>query len=136
MQSLRRPSYQTTLVLIVLTSWLFMLVSSTCAMPMPRQIPVAKTMPVGCSDANHHTPDAQLSQPNQDCVLKACPDSQPNPAFNFKIDKPDVAVLILCLTWLIGAILSPRRLHLIPHRHRPPFADPIPIRYRFCTLLN
>lgn len=134
----RQSSYQTTLVLIMLISWLFMLVSSTCVMPMPKQMPVANAMPAGCSDAAHHHDNvvAQVKQPTQDCVLKACPDSQPNPTFNFKTDKPDIPVFILCLTWLIVFFFSPRRLQVIPYRHSPPFADPIPIRYRFCTLLN
>jgi hypothetical protein len=122
----------------MLTSWLFMLVSSTCVMPMPRQIPVVNAMPAGCSDAAHHHDSqvAQVNQQTQDCVLKACPDAQPHPVFNFKTDKPDIPVFILCLTWLAVAFLSPRRLRVIPHWHRPPFADPIPIRYRFCSLLN
>lgn len=134
----RQSSYQTTLVLIVLMSWLFMLVSSTCAMPMPKQMPAFNAMPAGCSDAAHHHENlvAQVKQQTQDCALKACPDSQPNPAFNFKADKSDIPVFIFCLTWLIVYGFSSRRLQVITHRSSPPFANPIPIRHRFCTLLN
>jgi len=134
----RHHHYQTVMVLIMLTSWLFMLVSSTCAMPMPAQmqIPVTDTMPVGCSDSAHHGAAATQLSPNQNCTLKACPDSQPNPALNFKIDKPDLPVFILCLTWLSIYIFSPLPCLFTRHRQRRPTANPIPIRYRFCTFLN
>jgi hypothetical protein len=107
-------------------------------MPMPNQMPAVNAMPAGCADATHHHDNlvTQVKQPTQDCTLKACPDSQPNPAFNFKTDKSDIPVFILCLTWLIVYGLSSRHLRIVPHQYDPPFADPIPIRHRFCTLLN
>ncbi len=126
-------------VMLLLVSWLFMLVSSTCVMSMPVALVTndIDVMPIGCTDAEHHaTGTRQVVHHNQDCALKACPDSQPNPALNLKIDKPDLPVFIVCLTWLSIYIFSQLPCLYIRHRQRRTTANPIPIRYRFCTFLN
>lgn len=133
----RHSHYRSILILVMMVSWLFMLVASTCAMPMPVQLPAVDAMPVGCSESMHHSEQTKhFSSQAQDCVLKSCPDSQPNPTFNIKIDKPEIPLFIACLVWLIGCLFSYRPPQLIFNRIRPPIGKPIPLFYRFCTLLN
>lgn len=108
-------------------------------MPMPVQQPAVDTMPAGCSESMHHTEQIKHFFPQtQGCALKSCPDSQPNPTFNVKIDKPEIPMFIACLglIWLIGYLFSYRPPQPICKRIKPPIGKPIPLIYRFCTLLN
>jgi hypothetical protein len=123
----------------MLTSWLFMLGSSTCVMPFVMQSPVEKVvMPADCDDVTHHIDHQKMQAELQkkDCVLKPCPDSQQNPAFNGKSTKLDMPVFILCLIGLITVLYHPRSFRVFPRWQTFNFANTVPIRYRFCVLLN
>jgi len=123
------------LILVMLISWLFMLVSGTCAMPMPMQISAAKSMPALCSEATHHQ-TTHFSPQLQDCTLKSCPDSQPNSSPNFKINKLQTPVFVVCLIWLCSYFFYTSPSFAVSKLTRPPTAKPISLIYRFCTLLN
>jgi hypothetical protein len=74
---------------------------------------------------------------DQDCSFQPCLDSPPNPAFEVKIDKPQVPIFMLCLIGLIGFLLpyTPRQPR-IARAMAPPIGRRILLIYRFCTLLN
>lgn len=116
-----------------------MLGSSTCVMPLVMQSPVEKiVMSADCDDVTHHI-DHQKTQAElqkNNCVLKPCPDSQQNPAFNSKISKLDIPVFILCLIGLITVFYHSRAFRVFPRWQSEQFANAVPIRYRFCVLLN
>jgi hypothetical protein len=123
----------------MLTSWLFMLGSSTCVMPILMQSPVENTvMASDCDDVTHHVdqPKIQDEFQKKDCVLKPCPDSQQNPAFNSKSSKLDIPVLILCLIGLSLFLYHPYPIRVFPRWLNDKFANSVPIRFRFCVLLN
>jgi hypothetical protein len=123
----------------MLTSWLFMLGSSACVMPFVMQSPVEKTvMSADCDDVTHHIDHQKIQAELQKkgCVLKPCPDSQQSPAFNNKNFKLDIPVFILCLIGLIAVLYNPRSYRIFPRWQTFTFANTVPIRYRFCVLLN
>lgn len=139
MKTFRQPFYQTVVILVMLTSWLFMLGSSTCVMPVLMQSPVENiVMASDCDDVTHHVDQQKIQADLQkkDCVLKPCPDSQQNPAFNSKSTKLDIPVFILCLLGVSLFVLSPRSIRVFPRWQTDNFADSVPIRLRFCVLLN
>ncbi len=135
----RNRFYLHVLVFVVLLSWLSMLVSATCAMPGSGRISTADVMPAGCPDQDSHLPahTGQPIMPDQDCSFKPCFDSQPNPAFEFKIDKPQMPIFILFFIGLVGYLI-----HFVPLLHiprttaSPPIGRRILLIYRYCTLLN
>lgn len=139
MKTFRQPFYQTVVILVMLTSWLFMLASSTCVMPIVMQSPVEKiVMSADCDDVTHHIDhqNIQAELQKKDCVLQPCPDSQQNPAFNNKSTKLDIPVFILCLIGLSIFLYHPRFFQVFPRWLSENFANSVPIRYRFCVLLN
>ncbi len=116
-----------------------MLGSSTCVMPILMQSPVENTMMAAdCDDVTHHVDHQKIQADLQkkDCVLKLCPDSQQNPAFNSKSTKLDIPVFILCLIGLSVFLYHPRSFRVFPRWHSDNFANSVPIRFRFCVLLN
>ncbi|MGZ5049919.1 MAG: hypothetical protein ACXWAS_02545 [Methylobacter sp.] len=136
---IRQPFYRTLMILIMLTSWLFMLVTSTCAMPIMMQTPVEKAViAADCDDATHHVDfkQAQTDLQKKDCLLKPCSDSQQNPALNSKIAKLDIPVFILCLIGLSAIFYNPSSLRVFRRWQTDDFANSVPIRYRFCVLRN
>jgi len=116
-----------------------MLGSSTCVMPFVMKSPVEKVvMSTDCDDVTHHI-DHQKTQAElqkKDCVLKPCPDSQQNPALNSKNLKLDMPVFILCLIGLITILYQRPSFRVFPRWQTFNFANAVPIRYRFCVLLN
>jgi len=135
----RQPFYQTVVILVMLTSWLFMLATSTCVMPIVIQSPVENiAMSTDCDDVTHHIDHQKIQADLQkkDCVLKPCPDSKQNPAFNSKIFKLDIPIFILCLIGLSTFLHNPRSFRVFPRWQSFNFANTVPIRYRFCVLLN
>lgn len=116
-----------------------MLGSSTCVMPTLMQSSVENTMMAAdCDDVTHHV-DLQKNQvelQQKDCVLKPCPDSQQNSAFNSKSTKLDIPVFILCLIGLSYFLYPPRFFRVFPRWQTERFANSVPIRFRFCVLLN
>jgi hypothetical protein len=135
----RNRPYLHALIFVLMLSWLSMLVSATCAMPMAWRSASAEVMPAGCSGPGNHTPvhSGQPSMPDQGCSFKPCMDSQPNPAFEFKIDKPQMPVFVLCLIGLIGYLFHYIPLLYIPRATAsPPIGRRILLIYRYCTLLN
>lgn len=135
----RNQHYRTGVVLAMLVSWLFVLVSGMCAKPMPMLPSVADVMPVDCPEFNQHQYQDQskhFSAQSQDCTFKSCPDSQPNPAFSIKTVKLEIPVFILFMTCLIGYVFHYRSVRQIFVRNKPPSGKPIPLIYRFCVLLN
>ena len=116
-----------------------MLGSSTCVMPFVMQSPVEKAvMSADCDDVSHHIDHlkAQAELQKKDCVLKPCPDSQQNPAFNSKNTKLDIPVFMLCLIGLSLFLYHPRSLRVFSRWQSDNFANAVPIRFRFCILLN
>jgi hypothetical protein len=122
----------------MLTSWLFMLASSACVMPLALHLPVAQnTAMPGCNDAAHHAEHLQrLAQQKADCLLKPCPDAQQNLALTSKVTKQDIPLFILCLIGLSIYFYTLGYFRAIPRRLDDIVADSVPIRYRFCVLLN
>ncbi|MGZ5030987.1 MAG: hypothetical protein ACXV8I_10375 [Methylobacter sp.] len=98
----------------------------------------ANTMPAACPELeqlslqhNGHT-----AMPDQNCSFKPCLDSSPNPAFEFKVDKPHIPIFILCLIGLIGSLFRYAPIQRIPRTTAPPIGRRVLLIYRYCTLLN
>lgn len=134
LHSKRNRPYLHTLVFVLLVSWISLIISATCTMPMP---PVLSAMPdhmPGCSEsgAPEHIPKAI-----KDCAFKPCLDSQANPLTDFsRLAKPDLPVFILSLIWTFCYLFftyPPTRVLRITD---PPLGRRILLIYRFCTLLN
>jgi hypothetical protein len=138
LRSPRNRPYLHTLVFVLLVSWLSMLISATCAMPSSARTSSANTMPAGCSEPEHlslhHNGHTAMS--DQNCSSKSCLDSQPNPAFEFKIDKSHIPIFILCLLGLIGYLFHYASTQRIPRATAPPIGRRVLLIYRYCTLLN
>jgi hypothetical protein len=126
------------LVFALLVSWISMLVSATCSMPNSWRMPSADAMSAGCPNPDSHAAKHQghAVKPVQDCSLKPCPDSQPNPLFGFKIDQPDMPLIILCMAWLIVHVRNDRMSRRVRWPAMPPDGRRVPLIFRFCTLLN
>jgi len=134
----RNRPYLHALVFVLLVSLVSVLVFSTCAMPTPWRISSAETMSAGCSDPADHAQEHQghRSEPAQDCSFKPCLDSQPNPVFGYKLDKPEMPVFLLFLVWVIGSLLLSVQAQCVPRVTSPPDGRRIPLIYQFCILLN
>lgn len=137
LRSQRNGPYLQMLVFLLLVSWFSSLVSATCSMPLQWRA-FSGAMPAGCSKPDqqasermHHAP-----KPSQDCSFKPCLESQVNPAFEFKLDKPGMPVFVLCLVWLTGCLFRNVQVPRIPCSMVPPTGRRIALIYRFCTLLN
>lgn len=132
----RQQRYRNLIVLAMMASWLFMLVSATCVMPQPLQRTHIAEAVSGCDESSHadHNLHAVSSEP--DCTLKLCPDSQSKLSFGFKIDQPQVPLFLLCLVWLSGWLLDYRSSQIRLKRLDIALAKPVPLFYRFCILLN
>lgn len=115
-----------------------MLISNTCMMPASTFQTSADSMPAGCEEmASSAARDGgHTAMPHQDCSFKPCLDSHPNPAFEVKIDKPQLPVFVLCLIGLIGYIFHCFPLQRISRATAPPIGRRLLLIYRFCTLLN
>jgi hypothetical protein len=120
---------------VLLVSWLSMVISATCTMPMPSALKAMSEHMPGCPDAGaaNQSPKAM-----QDCSLKPCIDSQSNSLSDFnRVDKPDLPVLILGLIWTIFSLFVfflPARVYR--NNYPPPTGRRVLLFYRFCTLLN
>jgi hypothetical protein len=138
LRSPRNRPYLHILVFVLLVSWLSLLISATCSMPNSWGVSSSKAMPAGCPEPGNPSPDhkGHASNPVQDCSFKPCLDSQPNSAFSFKIDKPQMPVFVLCLIGLIGYLLYYAPIQRISHAKAPPIGRRILLIYRYCTLLN
>ncbi len=134
----RNRPYLHGLVFVLLVSWISMLVSATCAMPGSLHASSAVTMSTGCPEPEHLSlqPNGQASMPDQDCSFNPCLDPQPNPAFEFKIDKPQLPLFALCLIGLVGYLLRYVPIQRISRATAPPIGRRILLIYRYCTLLN
>ncbi|MCX7108823.1 MAG: hypothetical protein NTX45_01595 [Proteobacteria bacterium] len=134
----RNRPYLHLLIFVLLASWVSMLVSATCSMPGSWRVSSTDVTPAGCQGSDSHAAKHQGHTVKlvQDCSLKPCPDSQPNPLFGFKIDQPDVPVIVLCLAWLIGHLLNDSMGRRVPCPTAPPDGRRVPLIFRFCTLLN
>jgi len=138
-KTFRQPFYQTLVILVMLISWLFMLATSACVMPFTLQLPVEKTtIAADCDDVSHHIEHKQVQDDSHklNCLLKLCPDSKHNPALSTKITKLDIPVFILCLIGLTLFSYQPSSMLVFRRWESLGFANSIPIRYRFCILLN
>ena len=134
----RNRPYLRALVFVLLVSWLSLLVSATCSMPSSWRVSSADAMLAGCSESGNHPHEhkGHTTMPAQDCFFKPCLDSQPNSAFSFKIDKPQMPIFVLCLIGLIGHLLYYVLIQRIPRATAPPIGRRILLIYRYCTLLN
>lgn len=130
----RNRFYLHTLIFVLLVSWISLVISATCTMPMPSILTAMPHQMPGCSESGvlKHT-----SKTMQDCTLKPCLDSQthPFPDFN-RLVHPDLPVIILGLIWTIVCLIQffPR-IKLLRKTDSPPGRQ-IQLIYRFCTLLN
>ncbi len=138
LRSPRNRPYLHVLVFVLLVSWLSLLISATCSMPGSWRASSTAAMPAGCPEPVNPSPEhkGHASITAQDCSSKPCLDSQPNPAFSFKIDKPQMPVFMLCLIGLIGYLLYQAPIQRISHAKAPPVGRRILLIYRYCTLLN
>lgn len=127
----RNRPYLHMMVFVLLMSWVSMVISATCTMPMPPALTAMPEHMLGCPDSG--TPKAM-----QDCSLKPCLDSQTNSLSDFnRVDKPDLPVLILGSLWTIFTLF----VFFLPSRvfrnnYPPPTGRRVLLFYRFCTLLN
>lgn len=141
MNLFRQLPYRTFVVLVMLTSWLFMLATSACVMPIVMQAAAQQTptvMASDCDDATHHAAlhSVKAEPQNPDCLLKPCPDAQQNPALADKIAKLDIPTFALWLVALIAVSYPSLNFRILPRWQNNDFANTVPIRYRFCVLLN
>jgi hypothetical protein len=123
------------MVFVLLVSWISMVISATCTMPMPSELRAMAEHMSGCPDEDV---TKQTSPAVQKCTLKPCLDSQSNslPDFN-RLTKPDLPFLFL---GLIGFFLT-LFVFFLPSRvfrnnYPPPAGRRVLLIYRFCTLLN
>jgi hypothetical protein len=107
-------------------------------MPGALRASSAITLSTGCSEPEHLSLQANghASMPDQDCSFNPCLDSQPNPVFEFKLDKPQLPLFALCLIGLIGYLLRHVPIQRISRATAPPIGRRILLIYRYCTLLN
>lgn len=132
----RHQRYRTLVVLVMISSWLFMLVSATCAMPKPIQAEHSVAVSADdCDQSGDHAGHGTQPSSQADCSFKPCPNGT-SPAFNFKLDKPEIPLALLCLTWLCGWIFHYRPVQTRLKRFDIPVGKPVPLIYRFCILLN
>jgi hypothetical protein len=139
----RQPFYRTMVIMVMISSWLFMLATSTCVMPilMQSQIqaaPLPTEMSADCDNVSHHAgaEQAQKAIQKSDCQFKPCPDSKQYPAINSKITKLDIPVLVVLFIGLSSLLFSPSITRIFPRWQRSGFANTVPIRYRYCVYLN
>jgi hypothetical protein len=128
------------LVYVLLVSLVSALVFSTCAMPSSWRIVSTDAQAAGCPETaepgHPQGHEGHVKAPDRDCSFKPCFDSQPGSAFGYKIEKPEIPVLLLCLIWVFGSLLQPAPSRRFPRLGSPPHGRRIPLIYRFCTLLN
>jgi hypothetical protein len=132
----RNTTFRSLLVAVMLLSWLSMLVSVSCVMPMPVASAVVSDMPADCEQSMPHAEQHRFVTQFQDCAFKNCADFQSDRVFSFKLDKPQLPLLIFCLIWLSAELFSYYAPRYIPFIIRPPGSKPLPLFYRFCSLLN
>ncbi len=138
-KTFRQPIYQTVVILVMLTSWLFMLATSACVMPFAFQLPAENTtITADCDNVSHHIDHKQVQDDAHklNCLLKPCPDSKHTPALSTKIAKLDIPVFILCLIGLTLFSYQLSTLRVFRRWESLSFTNSIPVRYRFCVLLN
>jgi hypothetical protein len=126
------------MIFMLLASWIFLTISATCSMP---SVFMAMTEPMPeCLETDSHAPghhQGQMPVAKQDCSLKPCFESQPNPFSGFnRLVKPDLPVFIVFLIWTFGGLFFVTLLVPIPRVADSPPGRRIPLIYRFCTLLN
>jgi hypothetical protein len=133
----RNRPYLRLLALVLLVSWLSLLVFATCSMPAQWRT-TSDAMPTGCSEPESHAQGHQEHgpKPQQDCSFKPCLESQVNPGFGYKLDKPQMPAFVLCLSWLVGCLFRHVQKRRIPCPTAPLPGRRIPLIYRFCILLN
>jgi hypothetical protein len=139
LRSPKNRPYLISLIFVLMVSWLSMLISNTCMMPASAFQTSANSMPAGCEemDSSAMHDGSHTTMPHQDCSFKPCLDSHPNPAFEVKIDKPQLPIFVLCLIGLIGCLFQGLfSTPLIPRAKAPPIGRRVLLIYRFCTLLN
>jgi hypothetical protein len=134
LHSKRNRPYLHTIVFVLLVSWISLVISATCTMPMPSVLPAMTEHMPGCTDSgvSKQTPEAM-----PDCTLKPCLDSPTEsfPDFN-RLAKPDLPVFILgvILTfWCLFLTYPPLR---VPRETAPPLGRRVLLIYQFCRLLN
>lgn len=120
------------LVFVLLLSWISLIISATCTMPMSSALKAMPEHMQGCSGTLKHS-----SETMQDCSFKPCLDSQANPLTDSnRLGQPDLAVFIavpiLTFLCLLLSYPSPK----IPPKADPPLGRRLLLIYRFCTLLN
>jgi hypothetical protein len=141
LQAKRNRPYRHTLVFVLLLSWISLILSATCSMPMPSVLTAMPEHMPGCSDSgvagySHH--QDHTAKAMQNCSFKPCLDSQTHsfPDFN-RLAKPDLPVFILSLIWTSWYLfLSYPPTKIPPHKADPPLGRRILLIYQFCTLLN
>lgn len=134
----RNRPYLHTLVFVLLVSWISLIISATCTMPVPAVLSSMSDQMPGCSDSgasgHHqtHAPDAM-----QDCAFKPCLDSE-NDTFTDlnRLAKPELPVFILSLIGTFLCLFFPYSPTKVPYKADPPSGRRILLIYWFCTLLN
>lgn len=135
LRSQRNLPYLHAVVAVVLMSWLALLFSATCTMPVP--VKAALDTMAACGEPSHHAGhEAPPANPDRDCFYKPCLESQSYPGVLASPIKWDLPALVFCITWVLGCRFQSSRISRSPPVSDPPAGRRIPLIYRFCTLLN
>jgi len=131
----RNRPYLHTVVFVLLVSWISLVISATCTMPMPSALTAMSEHMPGCPDSGTlgHTPKDM-----QDCAFKPCLDSQDGlPSDLNRLTKPDLPVFILSLIGTFLFLFFSYTATKVPHKvDHSPSGRRILLIYWFCTLLN
>jgi hypothetical protein len=123
------------MVVVLLVSWLSMLISATCTMPMPKAF-VLKTAAV-MDTCIHDSATKPAIQDTQDCSLKLCLDSTNDTVTDAtRLIHPELPVFLLTLAWTFLSLFIFYAPVPIPRKADPPLGRRVLLIYQFCKLLN
>jgi hypothetical protein len=124
-------------ILLIITAWLAMSLSSTCALPLQFY---AKAGPSDCmaTMAMEEHPSGEHTAPMPEDCLKSCLTDQAKSGLGLTNDTAKAFSFLSLLLWAFAYVLLlpsspavsyPRRRLLPPYKR-------IPLIYQFCSLLN
>lgn len=137
----RNRPYLHTVLFVLLVSWLSLVISATCTMPMASTLMAMSEHMPGCPQSfapehPHHQDPAAKTMP--DCSFKPCLDSQNSS--HTQLNSPAKLELPVFILSLIGAffclLLSYPPTKVPLRKTDPPLGRRVLLIYRFCTLLN
>jgi len=131
----RNRCYLRTIVVVLLVSWLSLLVSATCIMPMPTLF-AAKAAPSMDACIHDHAAESAPQHP-EDCSLKPCLNAANDSLTDSnRLLQPDMPVFLFTMAWVFLTLLFFYAPLSIPRKADPPLGRRILLIYQFCKLLN